>query len=165
MKVPPSRMFLSPLANYFIAPFEACLYFSGSFSVQDPIKKKPIHLKIAVVVGLTPKGAFPGSRVCSEKEDPWEHACLEAWRHHLIFQNNSLPDLPENSFLRRISHFATRRELAVSQIEKAQRYDWPQPQIKMSKCHEEASGKLFIWRSLCDGYQGWQNGGLDRFVY
>jgi hypothetical protein len=165
MKVPSSRIFLSPLGKNFHEPFEDCLYFSGSFSIQDPIKKKFLHLKLAVVVGMTTNGVFPGSRVCSEKEDPWEHACLEAWRHHLIFQNNSLPDLPENSFLRRISHFATRRELAVSQIEKAQRYDWPQPRIKLSKSHEEASGKVFIWRSLCDGYQGWQNGSLDRFVY
>src|SRR6185312_2689678 len=101
----------------------------GSFSIQDPIRSSHIHLKLAVVVGLTAEGAFPGSRVCSEKEDPWEHACLEAWRHHLIFKNNSLPDLPENSFLHRISHFATRRGLAITQIDRANRYDWPQPKI------------------------------------
>jgi len=165
LKVPPSRTFHSPLSGHLVEPFEECLYFSGSFSVQDPIRHSQRHLKLAVVVGLTANGAFPGSRVCSEIEDPWEHAYLEAWRHHLIFKNGLLPDLPQNSFLHRISYFATHRDLAISQIEKAKRYDWPQPRITLHRSHEELAGKIFIWRSLCDGYMGWECGGLNRFVY
>jgi hypothetical protein len=165
MKLPPSRVFLSALGSHLVEPFQDSLYFSGSFSVQDPIRRSIIHLKLGVVVGLTKDGAFPGSRVCSEKEAPWEHACLEAWRHHFIFENNTLPDLPENSFLNRISHFGTRRELAITQIERARQYDWPQPRITFHRSQEEIAGKLFVWRSLCDGYQGWEKGGIDRFVY
>ena len=165
MKVPATRIFLSPLGKHLIEPFQECLYFSGEFSVQDPIRRSTINLKLAVVVGMTKDGVFPGSRVCSEQEDPWEHACLEAWRHHLVFKNSSLPELPENSFLRRISHFGTNRELAISQIERADRYDWPKPNILLHRSREELGGKLFVWRSLCDGYLGWESGGLDRFVY
>jgi hypothetical protein len=165
MEVPSPRVFLSPLGKHLIEPFQDCLYLMGEFSVQDPIKRSMINLKLAVVVGMTKDGVFPGSRVCSDQEDPWEHACLEAWRHHLVFKNNSLPDLPENSFLHRISYFGTKRELAVSQIERASRYDWPKPNIDLHRSHEELGGKLFVWRSLCDGYLGWESGGIDRFVY
>lgn len=165
MPVPDSRIFLSTLGKTFIEPFQQCLYFTGSFSVIDPAKRSPIHLKLAVVIGLTSQGAFPGSRVCSEKEDPWEHASLEAWRHHLLFKHQSLQNLPEKSYLHRINYFGSHRNEALSQVEKASRYDWPMPKISLHRSYEPLAGKLFIWRSLCSNYQGWQTGGIDRFVY
>jgi hypothetical protein len=165
MKVPPSAIFLSGLGQYFLEPFSETLYFSGSFSVEDPIRKVPIHLKLAVVIGLTGIGAFPGSRVCSNEEDPWEHACLEAWRHHLIFARQSLPRLAPNSYLHRINYFGSRRDEALSKINQSHNYKWPMPKIILHKSHTELSKKISIWRSLCDHYEGWQNGQISRFVY
>ena len=142
----------SPLAKYFLAPFNETLVFSQFFNVFDPIKKKTIQLNFGAVVALTSDGAFSGCRVCSYNEDPFEHAALEAWRHYIIFKKHSLPDLSENSFLNRIEYFGTHRIEALHQIGSTRSGAWQVPQIIVHEGTEIVPGKVFIWRTLCGGY-------------
>lgn len=154
---------LSPIAQKFSAFFEEILFFEQRVIAPAELSKMP--LRFAVALGVNKHGVFPGSRVCTMTEDPWEHALVEAWRHKVIASTSEAKSAKAHFYSSRVLHFATNRTAAFDQIQKAQdRKDWPSPNLKLLKKVNSPIG-THVWRALCQGYKSWHLGPEPRFVY
>ena len=72
---------LSNLTQVLLHPFEKVKFFVKKIKVSIVPSRA---LYFGVVIGERGKGVFPGSRVCSDPENIWLHAAVEARRHFLV---------------------------------------------------------------------------------
>lgn len=147
----------SELSQYFAETFEE-VYFYSQMIRCDALPGG--RCQLGIVVGLSDTGIFPGSRVCSLSEDPWEHAMLEAWRHYVIAKKGSEQ---QDLVYGRIQYFASHRREGLEQVPPPNPTPWPSPKILLD--HGIKVRDVYLHRALCADYKGWHEGASTRFVY
>lgn len=155
---------ISELAGFFQRQFDEVLYFHKELRIN--CENRFMTLRFGVCVGLRDGGAFPGARVCSVDESPWEHCLIEAWRHTLIAKESIDRDSSNRKYRERVIYFGSNSKAALNAIQSAKRQDqWPEPRLMLLKKAPNAPIGSFVWRALCSNYIGWHLGGANRFVY
>lgn len=155
---------LTGLAEYYAGKFERILYFEKL--VHHDIAGVPQPLRFGAILAVHAGGAFPGSRVCSTSEDPWEHAAIEAWRHLKIFENlGDRADL--YPFLAgRIKYFGENHSAAIAALGKAHNKNWPRPEIDtLVELRQPQYDGYSFFRAICKDYLPWHQGDHRRFVF
>lgn len=150
------------LASHLVSFFEEFKWFKKDLSIN--IDGVELDLKFVVFVGFKGEGVYPGSRVSFSEVDLWEHPVVEAFRN---LNNCSSPETSSNEDIiaRRAIFFSTNRKLAEEQMTTSKNSIWPKPELELcSNIPTEIPG-IFLWRSLCSHYLGWDKGQLSRFVY
>jgi hypothetical protein len=160
----PSDEEFSALAAFFRGGFEEVRFFKKFFKVV--CEDKILSLQLGICVGLKDGGAFPGARVCSLRESPWEHCLVEAWRHTLIAKEDIEKDSTNIQYRKRVIHFGANGQQALDFVRSADKKSvWPEPRLALLKRAPSAPAGAYVWRALCSDYMGWHLGGPDRFVY
>ncbi len=151
---------LDPASEFFISQFDEVLFFKKEVAIQtnDQFQK----ITVGQTMGLTEFGIFPGSSAQFSHGQVWQHALLESYRHFLGVKNN--PDFstfPGNKVL----FFARNKQIALDQINKATKEIWPTPEIILHQNQSFASDSYFLARTIISGWQSWNLGPIERFLY
>ena len=158
---------LSGPAKFFVSQFDEVLFFKIAVTVL--LDGHFYQIEVAQTMGLKGKGIYPGSSAqgseIGNENGIWEHALLESFRHLQGVKNNPVCNregiFPDN----RINFFAKNGRIALQQIAKANRQDWPLPRIKLHKWVSLYNGEVYLARTIIDGWNSWHTGPLDRFLY
>jgi hypothetical protein len=157
---------LNELSKFLASSFSKILFFERTISAN--IDGTNSELKLGIAICLTDNGVFPGSRVTSLTDSPWEHALVEAHRNLMISRKLQHKELEGLDWIEsRILYFSKNKDSALDQIPVYNLQDekqWPIAQLKTIKKMEAFPG-VFICRSLCDNFIPWHLGSVDRFVY
>lgn len=152
---------LDPISLYFISLFEEVLFFKKEILLM--VNDKPISITVAKTMGLTKNGIFPGSSAQYTAGNIWHHALLESFRHLLFVKNNPARNniFPDN----KIRFFANNKNIGLNQIFAEKSSKWPIPSIIFHNCKPFFDNKYFIARTILSGWESWDKGPLDRFLY
>jgi hypothetical protein len=168
-KVHVANSSLTALAKYFVSDFVSVDFYEIGMKFSLP-NGNAIEVKFGAVIAQDKsEGVYPGSRVCTIADDPWEHALLEAWRHLQLAQQmeQESPTVHADRpiFQRRVLHFAQHGDLALTQVAAAHKPLWPNPTLRVHARVPCRSNDFFLWRSLMSNFVGWDQGPIERFVY
>lgn len=154
---------ISALGQFLIGQFDKVNFFFLEIDTSFiPNYFNKVYL--GITVSIKDNGVFPGSRVSPNRDDIWEHSLVESWRHLVIFRNLQKKEESVRPF-DRINFFGKNGDVALKQIQNANRAVWPKPRLLISKEYELAVPGASVWRSLAKEYIGWHLGGESRFVY
>ncbi len=153
---------LSPIARLYCNEFEEVKFYFHEFIAKDAFLLNE-KIRFGVVVCSKGYGVFPGSRVVFGDADLWEHALIEAWRHLTIFTHHS-EDQYSSVIHKRIFYFGRNRAMALESIPKDKTKDMLTPSISLIR-EFDTGEEIFIWRSICEGFVGWHQGPVNRFIY
>lgn len=161
----PNEVALTPLTKHLLKSFDKTYWYKKEFSLSiSPTEK--LKLSIVIFLGCSGNGIYPGSRVSINKEDLYQHPVIEAHRNlsnFLLAQKQET--ICRDIIQERTMYFAQNKELALSQIAKANRYEWPIPEVGLLKKLDTNSSQVFMYRCLLMDFIGWHQGAVDRFVY
>lgn len=147
------------ISKYLIKHFDDYLVFRNKFELNNPQK---VEFQLLVFIGIRDGGVFPGSRVCTMGENPFEHAIVEAFRHLKINeQDNDKTNFPYN----RINYFAKNKDVALAQVDRAKKSVWPKFSLKLIKEYDTKIEGLFVFRAIAHDFIPWNEGDTSRFVY
>lgn len=158
-----------PSKNLLSSRLSSC-FESESFYCKDFdffYETSTLKLKFAVYLGFTKNGVFPGSRVCSIYENPWDHAIIEAYRN---FENSKIYALDnqkidlQNMASIRNDFFAKNKTIALNSISSCHKKQWPTPEVLIDEHYNTQISNCFIHRSLMKDFIGWHLGSESRFV-
>lgn len=158
---------MTPLMEHLAGVFDQVLYFQREIVVPDADFGGRV-LRWGVCLGVTGSGIYPGSRVTSSTDDLWLHPLVEAWRHrkiHEVRMNGNMDPESMDFVIKRIVHFGTHSEEALTQIESATQMDWPPPRLRLLREVDLGNSDFFVWRALAHDFLGWHEGSHERFVY
>lgn len=143
------------------APFREVRYFKKNIRIF--FQGEIVEINVAQTMGITETGIFPGSSAQINNNCIWQHALLESFRHFQGVQNNTsgLDQFPHN----KVRFFAENKELALAQIEKANKKEWPNPQITLERVKSFYNEEVFLARIIFDGWRSWHEGSIERFLY
>ncbi len=152
---------LDPISKFFFKQFDEVLFFSKVVLVN--LGTSFISINVAQTMGIKNGGIFPGSSAQNTGGSIWQHALLESFRHLLVIRNNeALPGLfPDN----RVRYFAQHADIALAQIDRATKIEWPIPSVALHKSESFDNGDYFLARTILDGWKSWHDGPIDRFLY
>lgn len=154
-------MNLSSIASNFSLLFDDVHFYQRKIEIY--FENRPLKLVWGVFIGLKDCGIFPGSRICGQEEDPWEHASIEAWRHLHMYQTSKSAPYKKDFYLDRVLYFAQNKDCALGAIPICGSKNWPTPHLRLCK---KVNGLSFsLWRALCFDFIGWDQGNYNRFVY
>lgn len=165
LKVNESASILSESAyatKYFSDFFDKTSFFEKELIV--PFENKLLTIYLGVAVSELNNGIFIGSSAGYQKKHIWQHSLLECFRN---YQVSSQPIkvsefyFPEN----KIRFFAQNRNIAIEQIQKANKLDWPMPKIILHRVQGFESDQYFLARTIIDGWKSWDEGPIERFLY
>lgn len=159
------------LSHYFKSQFDEVVFFQVPLSLGKI--KRPSFIGeqfcFSVAIGIKDNGIFPGSRVTTESDEPWEHCLLEAWRHKIIFNNELRNTQPVNIFDKRIQRFGLDGLEIVKKLIEAQPVIFPVAKIRLleevASSNVDSAHQYHIWRALCEDFIGWDRGDEHRFIY
>lgn len=156
---------LSKLTNHLMNDFIDFKWLRKEFQIEVS-STETMKLTLVIFLGLTEDGIFPGSRVSTNFDDLYEHPVIEAHRNLINFKinhenSNSAGDIIEQ----RSMFFGKNKKIAINQIKKAIKKDWPNPSIFLLKKFETNIHEVFLYRCLLNDFVGWHEGARDRFVY
>ena len=154
---------LKDIDSYFINFFDSVIFFNKKINTEH-IKNFVDSVDLGIVIGFKDGGAFPGSRVSHKSEDNWTHALVEAVRHLQITKKYT-GSIDKPFPYGRIFYFAKNKKVALEQVAKAYKDNWPTPHPLLLLNYETNIDGLYIWRSLMNNYLSWEVGNKDRFVY
>lgn len=152
---------LSKISQELIKNFSEVMFFQKEITIEIDNEKK-YNFNINIFLGFKEDGIFPGSRVTLVGDCGFEHAIVEAFRHLMIFKSdqNNLDIVYE-----RIKYFGKNKQVALNQINKAIKFEWPKFEILMQKQYESNVKNLYVYRTLPKNYIPWNDGPRERFVY
>ncbi|MGE5085446.1 MAG: hypothetical protein ACM3MG_04040 [Bacillota bacterium] len=152
---------LDKVSRYFASHFDKVLYFKKDLVV--PIGGNWMTIEVGQTMGLKDGGIFPGSSAQKTGGNIWQHSLLESFRHLLAIKNNPLRgDLfPDN----KVHFFAKNAQMALAQIYRPKKCNWPIPHIGFHRCDQIADGNYFLARTIVEGWTSWNLGPIDRFLY
>lgn len=157
----------SSLSTFLLSSFQEYKCFKKTFNLH--IDTEPITLAFGVFIGFTETGAFAGSRICGENENPWDHAIIEAHRNFQnagFFKTNGYDEFQKDNIIAiRANYFAHHKMDAISQITAATKSQWPSPELLLLKEYNSDIAGLFLFRCLFKKFIGWHIGSESRFVY
>jgi hypothetical protein len=148
-------------SKWFCNQFESVDFYKLDTIVE--YGKKFFKFTIFFTICFINKGAFPGCSFTNSKDENWQHALLESFRHLLVVKNSA----PTNTFPdNRIRYFSINAEKAIQQIpQRNEKKDWPYPKIIFHNFKEYKEEKFFLARTIVDGWTSWNKGPIERFVY
>lgn len=157
---------LNPLSKHLLNQFQSCRFYAKDLQLK--VEEKTIDLRFSLFLGFNEHGVFPGSRVTTAIDDPWEHALIEAYRN--LKNYNFFKSCPENLDQENIialrSHFfAKNKDVALGQISNATKATWNEPEVLILKRMETEIPEVFLWRCLLKDFVSWDIGDEQRFVY
>lgn len=151
----------SPVDQFLTSHFEEIHYFSHQCIIE--VKSKNHIVNTIISIGLTENGAFYGGKSTINSIPPITSALVECWRHLKLSELSSQSKQSKN--LKVVNHFAHNKLLALEQINKAIKTDWPQPKLRLlAEAPTEVEG-FFCFRALCEDFKGWHGQDVNRFVY
>lgn len=150
---------LNTIERYFANPFEGMRLFVHTCDIDFEDKVQTVNS--VVVVGLTDKGAFVGSKSCVNQKASLLSALVEAWRH-LQLSSQEGDNMPEVAI---IKYFAENKDVALKQMDHARKAPWPVPKVRLMKEVSVPIEGMYCFRILCDDYRGWHGPDITRFVY
>ena len=159
---------LTRLATHFAKTFDNYKAFQIDLPAVQ-FNDEPILLRAGIILGFKDQGVFPGSRVTSVKDDLWEHALIESFRHFKIFENvmsGRLKDSRQSWYLDRVKYFGENASAVDEVIHKATGEPLPTPKIKLHRqIDPPLNAPYFLFRTLCEDFVPWHLGDRSRFVY
>lgn len=151
-----TEMHLTSHGEFFHSHFNQIRSFKHEFQINDQ------KLYFTVTLGLQNGGIFAGSKVGSNLIDCWEHSLSESTRHYLIHAHQK----PANDlFQKRIRFFGDHAEVALNQIRKAKKINWPDFEIDFCREIHTDIENVFAFRTIMKNYLAWHLGNERRFVY
>ena len=152
---------LDPISKFFVAQFEKILFFSKDVLID--LGGSFFKVSVAQTMAFKDGGIYPGSSGQLTGGSVWQHALLESFRHLLVVKNNPVQEnvFPDN----KIRFFAKNADLAIEQINKAHKKDWPLPNVILHKSDSFDNDQYFIARTILDGWKSWHEGPIERFLY
>lgn len=152
---------LDILTTTIIHKFERIHFFKKIIRIYNH------ELQFCILVAEKDNGCFPGSRVCSLFENPWQHASIEAFRNYRNFnyaKKNPIDFRKKDIVFRRAIYFGTRKNEAFKQINNAKNKSWPNPKIKLIKDYFTNIDSVFLWRCILHDWISWDSGDEKRFI-
>lgn len=143
--------------------FDSVIFLGRTIDTSD-IPDFTDSVKIGIVIGIKGHGVFPGSRVAVTKDEIWDHALIEAWRH-LEISKKYKGSIKDPFPYGRIFHFAKNANEALIQIDKANKVQWPSPDVSLILEHQTDIKELYLWRAIMKDFTSWGAGDQKRFVY
>lgn len=152
---------LDPVSKFLAGQFEKVLYFKKT--VQFMFGNLPLKVEVAQTMGIAASGIYPGSSAQYLGGSIWQHSLLESFRHLLFVRNNPkrLDRFPDN----KIHFFAKNADIALEAINKATTTEWPDPKILFQFDQKFLGGDYFLARTIFEGWESWEEGPLERFLY
>lgn len=151
---------LDDTSKFLAGQFEKVLFFKKDVLVH--FDDKHFVIPVAQTMGLVDGGIYPGSSAQFTGGSIWQHALVESFRHLLLVRNNNVVNkFPDN----KIRYFAKNADLALSQIEKAKKEEWPTPEVLVHKSFAAPNDDYYISRTVFSGWTSWHEGPLERFLY
>lgn len=151
---------LDPVSLFFIEQFDEVKFFKKEVVV--PVGPEMVKVEVGQTMGLLGGGIFPGSSSQYTGGSLWQHSLLESYRHLQGVRNNPPKDqFPSN----KIRFFASHADLAIEQIKRAKRTDWPVPSIRLHRFKPYLDSQYFLARTIIDGWRSWHEGPIERFLY
>ena len=152
---------LDAASKFFCSAFDEVWFFKKIVPVQ--FNHEYVLIEVGQSMGFKDGGIFPGSSAQNTGGNLWQHALLESYRHLIGYRNNraDINRFPTN----KIHFFAKNASVAIAQIENATKVSWPTPVVKFHRNEAFNGGEYFIARTIIDGWESWQNGPLERFLY
>jgi len=157
------KISFSPVSRFFFSQFENVKFFHNFLDVE--IDGNLVPVQFAVCLGFKGSGVFPGSRVCTINESPWEHSLVEAWRNILIAEHAKMSIKKLDFYRARIKFFSENKEEAIKQIPIRLQAPWPSPRLRLLRQIPNTPQGTYVWRALCYDYLPWHIGNERRFVY
>ena len=154
---------LSQHGKFISSFFDSVIYFGQTIDTSG-IPDFVNSIEIGIVIGFKGDGAFPGSRVAVTKDEIWDHAFIEAWRH-LEISKKYKGSIEDPFPYGRIFHFAKNASEALTQIDKANKVQWPSPCASLILEHQTNIKELHLWRAIMKDFISWGTGDQKRFVY
>ena len=154
---------LSKLSTSLLGVFDSIRFFHCQFMGDMDLSGQAQKLHFGVLLGLKDDGVFPGSRVAMNPDDIWDHAAVEAWRHHQLTRVNS--SQPQDIIQKRAHYFSTRSSEALRVIDGAKIQTWPRAELRFLGEVPLNKKSFFVWRALPKDFIGWHLGDETRFVY
>ena len=155
---------ISSLAEGLLKNFKTFYWYKRKFEIN--VKDKILQLDFVVFLGCTDNGIFPGSRVSTQEDDLYEHPIIEAFRNlknSELFQETNKK--PSDIIQERVIFFSKNNNLALDQILRADKINWPQPEIRLLSEYDTGHPEIFLYRCLMKDFKGWHEGDVTRFVY
>lgn len=161
----PHSSSLGALTRHLKKSFNETYWFKKDFVLNISSTEK-MNLSIVIFIGCNENGVFPGSRVSTSSDDLYQHPVIEAHRNLsnvLLDQKN--PQVPQDIIQARTLFFGRNKKLALEQVSKAYKTDWPEPELHLLKKFNSHSDEVFMYRCLLKDFIGWHLGPVERFVY
>lgn len=156
---PNSLSNLDPLSKSLASYFDSVLFFKKDVVIN--FNNNHFIIPVGQTMGLKGNGIYPGSSAQNTGGSLWQHALIESFRHYLLVQNNKPIDkFPDN----KIRFFSKNASLALEQISQAYKIDWPLPEVVIHKS-VTINDDYFIARTILGGWQSWDQGPIERFLY
>lgn len=154
----------SKLATHLTTLFDGYELYQKTVHLDSELICEP--LIFSVFLGFKNNGIFAGSRVTTIKDDPWDHAAIEAYRN---LKNSELIDSTlldaENIISQRVLYFSKNKNTAIEQINRALITEWKHAKILLHKEVPTDISGVYMYRTICKDFKYWHLGGVDRFVY
>lgn len=152
----PGEDFLSILG--ISSTFEAVSHWKKEVAV--PVNDQILNISIVVTVGWTKNGAFAGYGAKTDSRNAIVHSVIEALRNFSIYSNQG----PSGHFpYNRIAYFANSKSEALEIVGNRRESLWPMPVLSFLRT-DNIKG-LWITRAIFDGWEPWQKGPINRFLY
>jgi hypothetical protein len=162
--IPESEVNISELdkvSRFLIEQFDQVKFYF--IAAKAEVEGKVHTINVAQTMGLKNGGIFPGSSAQVTGGSIWQHALLESFRHLIGVKNN--PDRPGVFPDNKVHFFAKNAEIAIQQIAKADRHDWPKATLSLHKTKDLYDGRFFVCRTIFSGWTSWHEGPIERFLY
>lgn len=157
---------LNPLTKHLLSQFQDCRFYAKDFKLK--VEEKVMDLRFSLFLGFNENGIFPGSRVTTAIDNPWEHSLIEAYRNlknYDFFKNCPETIDQENIIALRSHFFAKNKNIALEQINKATKTIWNEPEVLILKRMNTEIPSVFFWRCILKDFVSWDIGDYRRFVY
>lgn len=157
---------LNPLTKHLLNQFQSFRFYTKDFKLK--VDGNIMDLRFSLFLGISESGVFPGSRVTTAIDNPWEHALIEAYRNlkNYNFFKNCPENLDQENIIALRSHFfAKNKDLAFEQISKATKLTWSEPEVLLLKRMNTEIPTVFLWRCILKDFVSWESGDERRFVY
>lgn len=150
-----------PLTSQLLDTFSDYACYEKRFTING------VQLKVSIFLGFLNCGVFAGSRCCHLEQNSWRHSVIEAHRNYRnsLLENVSHQNLKKSIIRDRVLYFAENKDVAMGQVERATKLDWPQPVARLIRRVEDTEEGHFLWRTILHDWTPWHLGDEKRFVY
>lgn len=151
----------STIMKWYESQFDNVQYLYKDFIVK--YDNSFLNYRIYVSIAMLNDGVYLGSAYGLKNEPRLLHSLVESYRHLLISKNiisqtNSFPD-------NRVRFFSKNKNIAIDVIKNMRKNDWPIPIISFHYNEFFKEYSYFLSRTIFTGWESWNKGPVERFLY